>query len=57
MVFDFSEIKRMVSQWIDHNLDHRMILHRDDPARPALEKLGEPIYLIDANPTAQTSPG
>ena len=53
MVFDFSEIKRVVSNWIDENLDHRMILHRDDPARAALVALGEPIYLIDANPTAE----
>ncbi len=53
MVVDFSEIKRLVSKWIDDNLDHRMILHRDDPAREALEKLGEPMYLIDENPTAE----
>jgi 6-pyruvoyltetrahydropterin/6-carboxytetrahydropterin synthase len=53
MVLDFSDIKRVVSNWIDQNLDHRMILHRDDPARAALEQLGEPMYLIDTNPTAE----
>ena len=53
MVLDFSDIKRVVSNWIDENLDHRMILHRDDPARAALEKLGEPMYLVDTNPTAE----
>jgi 6-pyruvoyltetrahydropterin/6-carboxytetrahydropterin synthase len=53
MVVDFTEIKRMVSDWIDQNLDHRMILRRDDPARPALEQLGEPVYLVDVNPTAE----
>jgi len=53
MVLDFSDIKRVVSNWIDEHLDHRMILHRDDPARAALEKLGEPIYLVDTNPTAE----
>src|ERR1700719_405783 len=52
MVLDFSDIKRVVSRWIDDNLDHRMILDRKDPAVPALEKLGEPMYLIDVNPTA-----
>src|SRR5687768_3779941 len=31
MVLDFSDIKRVVSGWIDENLDHRMILHREDP--------------------------
>jgi len=53
MVIDFSDIKRIVSRWIDDSLDHRMILRRDDPAVDALEKLGEPMYLIDTNPTAE----
>jgi 6-pyruvoyltetrahydropterin/6-carboxytetrahydropterin synthase len=53
MVLDFSDIKRVVSRWIDEHLDHRMILRRDDPAVSALEMLGEPLCLIDANPTAE----
>jgi len=53
MVLDFSDIKRVVSNWIDENLDHRMILRRDDPARAALEALGEPLFLVDENPTAE----
>lgn len=53
MVMDFSEIKRVVSTWIDQNLDHRMLLCRDDPMVPILEKLGEPMFLMDHNPTAE----
>ena len=53
MVLDFSEIKQVVSGWIDDALDHRMILHRDDPAVPYLKDLGEPLYLMDHNPTAE----
>ena len=53
MVLDFSDIKRVVSTWIDENLDHRMILHKDDPAVPLLQGLGEPLYLLDDNPTAE----
>lgn len=53
MVIDFSDIKHVVNTWIDENLDHRMILHRDDPVVPSLRKLGEPMYLIDVNPTAE----
>lgn len=53
MVLDFSEIKNVVSGWIDDNLDHRMILHRDDPAVHVLGQLGEPLYLLDRNPTAE----
>ncbi len=53
MVLDFSDIKNVVSSWIDDNLDHRMILHRDDPVVPVLRQMGEPMYLIDTNPTAE----
>jgi len=53
MVVDFHEIKRQVGQWIDENLDHRMILARNDPAVAVLEKLGEPVYLMDESPTAE----
>ena len=54
MVLDFTEIKHSISAWIDENLDHRMILCRDDPAVPALQKLGEPLLLLSTNPTAET---
>ena len=30
-VVDFSVIKRLVGSWIDHNLDHGMIIYEDDP--------------------------
>ncbi len=53
MVLDFSEIKRSLAAWIDETLDHRMILHREDPAVPALLELGEPLFLVDFNPTAE----
>ncbi len=53
MVIDFSDIKKSVSVWIDDNLDHRMILNRADPIVPILQEMGEPVYLIDENPTAE----
>jgi 6-pyruvoyltetrahydropterin/6-carboxytetrahydropterin synthase len=53
MVLDFSDIKRVVSNWIDENLDHRMILHRDDPLLPLLQEHDQPIYVIPHNPTAE----
>jgi len=53
MVLDFSEIKQVVSKWIDENLDHRMILCDKDPAVGVLRELGEPLYLLDRNPTAE----
>src|SRR5258708_6430332 len=53
MVVDFSEIKRVVGGWIDSQLDHRMILHRSDPILSVLQSQGEPVFLLDANPTAE----
>jgi 6-pyruvoyltetrahydropterin/6-carboxytetrahydropterin synthase len=53
MVLDFSDIKKVVSTWIDENLDHRMILCRRDPVVPILQQMGEPLYLLDENPTAE----
>jgi len=54
MVLDFSDIKQVVSKWIDDNLDHRMILNRKDPVVPVLEEMNEPLHLIDSNPTAES---
>lgn len=53
MVIDFSQIKTVVSQWIDQNLDHRMLLHRDDPLVSTLQEMQEPLFLLDVNPTAE----
>jgi 6-pyruvoyltetrahydropterin/6-carboxytetrahydropterin synthase len=53
MVLDFSDIKKVVAGWIDDNLDHRMILQRRDPVVETLQKMGEPLFLLDANPTAE----
>lgn len=53
MVCDFAEIARVVKGWLDRELDHRMILRRDDPLVAPLSAAGEPVYLVDDNPTAE----
>lgn len=53
MVYDFTAIKRILKTWIDENLDHKMILNRDDPLVQTLQEHGEPLYLLDENPTAE----
>ena len=53
MVLDFSDIKRVVSGWIDDQLDHRMLLHKSDPFVPLLQQAGEPMFLMEQNPTAE----
>jgi 6-pyruvoyltetrahydropterin/6-carboxytetrahydropterin synthase len=53
MVMDFTRIKQQVGGWIENELDHRMLLHRDDPVLPFLETLGEPVVVLNVNPTAE----
>jgi 6-pyruvoyltetrahydropterin/6-carboxytetrahydropterin synthase len=53
MVVDFARLKRVVGGWINDNLDHKMLLHRDDPALPLLRQQGEPVFVLDDNPTAE----
>lgn len=53
MVVDFGELRKVAKEWIDSNLDHRMILCRQDPVIEFLSQMGEPLYLMDENPTAE----
>lgn len=53
MVMDFTVIKQVLGKWIDDQLDHRMLLHRDDPIIPELRRQGEPFVELDVNPTAE----
>ena len=53
MLTDFSDIKRIVKNWIDDNLDHRMILKHDDPALEYMRQTGEAHYVVEENPTAE----
>jgi 6-pyruvoyltetrahydropterin/6-carboxytetrahydropterin synthase len=53
MVLDFSRIKAVATAWIEETLDHKMLLHRDDPVLPLLRELGEPVHVLDVNPTAE----
>ena len=53
MVMDFSRLKRVVGAWIDEVLDHKMLLHKDDPVLAYLQAQGEPVYILDVNPTAE----
>lgn len=50
---DFSDIRRLMTGWIETNLDHRMILNDADPIAPLLKQQGEPLYLMPANPTSE----
>ena len=53
MVIDFGEINQVIKTWVDDNLDHRMLLCKADPIVPTLQAMGEPLFLMDDNPTAE----
>jgi len=53
MLVDFGEIKQKVQKWIDENLDHNMLLCKDDPILPVLRAQGERVFVMDSNPTAE----
>src|SRR5262245_42740400 len=53
MVIDFSQLKKVVGGWIDDTLDHKMLLHKDDPVIPELRRHGEQFVTLDMNPTAE----
>src|SRR5215469_13809744 len=43
MLVDFTDIKRSLRTWIDNELDHRMIMHCDDPLLPVLREHNQPV--------------
>ncbi len=49
MLVDFGDIKRAVVGF----LDHKTLLHRDDPLAEVLSKSGQRLVLLDRNPTAE----
>jgi len=53
MLVDFADLKSRVQRFIDENLDHNMILCKDDPLLPVLQERGERVYVMDRNPTAE----
>jgi len=53
MVMDFSEVKQLVWGWLDREVDHTLLLHRDDPILPVLQQAGERVMVTEENPTAE----
>jgi len=53
MVTDFSAMRRQIGDWIDRTLDHKMVLHKDDPFVGLLQAQGDPVLAIDEHPTTE----
>ena len=53
MVVDFSDIKRTIGSFINEQLDHKILLCKEDPLVPVLKKMNEPHFVMEDNPTAE----
>ena len=53
MVVDFDQVAARVGDWIQETLDHRMLLHEDDPAATALIAVNEKLVTLPFHPTAE----
>jgi 6-pyruvoyltetrahydropterin/6-carboxytetrahydropterin synthase len=53
MVLDFVDIKSEVKRFLDEELDHKMILRQDDVLTKMLREMGEPVFVMQENPTAE----
>ncbi|CAL1240060.1 6-pyruvoyl trahydropterin synthase family protein [Candidatus Methylocalor cossyra] len=53
MVLDFAELAAAASEYIEGELDHNLLLHRNDPLVPLLEAAGERFMALEEHPTAE----
>ena len=57
MVRDFSDVGGLLREWIDREIDHTMLLNREDPFVEVLRAQGERFRVVDFNPTAENLAG
>jgi len=53
MVMDSPDETRVAEVESMKRFDHKMLLHRDDPVLAHLKEKGEPVVVLDVNPTAE----
>jgi 6-pyruvoyltetrahydropterin/6-carboxytetrahydropterin synthase len=53
MVCDFADIAETAFDYIAKELDHNLLLHRNDPLVPVLEQAGERFSILEEHPTAE----
>ncbi len=53
MVMDFSKLKSIVAEFIDTQLDHNLLLHKNDPLCRILDQQGERFLALSQHPTAE----
>jgi 6-pyruvoyltetrahydropterin/6-carboxytetrahydropterin synthase len=54
MVMDFDVIHTAMRNFLDERFDHKLLLHKDDPACIALRSIGEQYVSLEQSPTAES---
>ena len=53
VVVDFIDVKKEMQRFLNEELDHKMLLRKDDPVVGLLKEIGEPVFVMQDNPTAE----
>jgi len=53
MVMDFYQIQKTLGEWIDRELDHKILFWEKDPLAVILQREGEPVVAMKDPPTAE----
>ncbi|KOR27394.1 6-pyruvoyl tetrahydrobiopterin synthase [Achromatium sp. WMS1] len=53
MVCDFADLGSFVKTWLQQELDHTLLLYREDPLVPILQAVNERYKVLDCHPTAE----
>ena len=53
MVMDFGDLKRIVSDIIDRDYDHRFLIYENDERADGLKALDSSVSIVPFNPTAE----
>ena len=53
MVCDFSDVRDCASSYIEEQLDHNFLLHKNDPIIPLLTQNNERFMSLNEHPTAE----
>lgn len=53
MVVHFDKLKETLGKWIAENLDHALLISRDDPVVKSLDESREKYLALPSNPTAE----
>jgi len=52
-VYPKTKLGETMGSWLNNELDHSLILCNTDPVLPALNSLGERVYVMNENPTEE----